>query len=45
VDTAAESIVRLVLSHVVLPSAPAGPTAAVLADVVVRLLSPAAPPP
>jgi AcrR family transcriptional regulator len=38
VDTAAESIVRLVLSHVVLPSAPAEHTAAVLADTLVRLL-------
>ena len=38
VAAAAESIVRLVLSHVVLPSAPAEQTAAVLADALVRLL-------
>ncbi|MGW4948354.1 TetR family transcriptional regulator [Actinoplanes sp. NPDC004185] len=38
VAAAAESIVRLVLSHVVLPSAPAEQTAAVLADTLVRLL-------
>jgi AcrR family transcriptional regulator len=38
IAAAAESIVRLVLSHVVLPSAPAEQTAAVLADVLVRLL-------
>ena len=35
---AAETIVRLVLSHVVLPTAPAGPTAAALARTLVRLL-------
>jgi AcrR family transcriptional regulator len=38
VAAAAESIVRLVLSHVVLPSAPAEQTAAQLADTLVRLL-------
>ena len=38
VAAAAESIVRLVLSHVVLPSAPAEQTAAVLAGTLVRLL-------
>jgi AcrR family transcriptional regulator len=38
VAAAAESIVRLVLSHVVLPSAPAQQTAAVLAGTLVRLL-------
>jgi AcrR family transcriptional regulator len=35
---AAESIVRLAVSHIVLPSAPADRTAAALADVMVRLL-------
>lgn len=38
VAVAAESIVRLVLSHVVLPTAPAEQTAADLADTLVRLL-------
>ena len=38
VGAAAESIVRLVLSHVVLPTAPAEQTAAALADTLVRLL-------
>ncbi len=38
VAVAAESIVRLTVSHIVLPLAPAPQTAAVLADVFVRLL-------
>lgn len=37
---AAESVVRLVVSHIVLPTAPVEQTAAALADVLVRLLGP-----
>jgi AcrR family transcriptional regulator len=41
VAVAAETIARLTVSHVVLPSAPPEPTADALAEVLVRLLRPA----
>lgn len=49
VEFGAESIIRLVVSHIVLPLAPADRTAAALADLTVRFLAdpagPGAPPP